>query len=416
MQGRRLTLGAWLAAWAVLSGLQVLALVKWSAMAAVSGAGPDPRGLVAVLALLVLQFAKAPVTAWRLRDLGKPSDDAVLTLVPLANLGLWYQLLAGTPAPALWEKRVAAWSGQVGAMEAVLRGLRTLGRGAPVFIAVVIPAGMAYGAVQFVGIAAHQWVVQATSDQAELLQEGLLVLAAILVLAFLLQLRKRADASRASWIPMLLALPAALVALSVQFRGAHDQELLALSFLFTAIDLLWGTFLGAIVAVVGLSIADGLERGLSAQDALSGSLGTLRRRIGDVIAVHGGAYQAIMLGMQVIIPGIHYAVVYALADMCVLFEPEKPSFRRSAQLTSGIRRRVFATQVIALLPYILGSLLIGLATSSVGELVASLFDPSQGSGWVEVATGPLWILTVVVIKLSLLEIWRDRVRTLQPTG
>jgi hypothetical protein len=404
--GRRLNLPGWLVVWAGLCALQV------AAVAMTGPAWPDY--------VLILQLAKLPFAAARLRDLGRSPEDSTLTVVPLANLGLWWQLLERTPAEDLRQKRLSLWSlgspGQLAAGAAVRGGLGLLARGLPVFLGLAVPAGLAYGGVHFAGIAVHEWIVAAPKETADLALDGMFAVTGLLGLSLLIQFVKRKNASRGSWIPILLALPALLFALAMQFRGARDQELLVLSFVFTGLDLLWGTFIGAVLSGLLLSVAHAMERdpGLTPQAALLSAATTVRQRLGDLIAIHGGVYQAVILGMQIVIPGVHYAVVYSLADMCVLFEPEQPSFRRSAQLTAGIRRRVFVTQVMVLGPYVLGSLVVGLATSSVADLVAGLFDPTKAPAWSHLVSGPIWMLTVVVLKLSLYQIWRDRVRALEP--
>ncbi|MBW2257698.1 MAG: hypothetical protein JRI25_24295, partial [Deltaproteobacteria bacterium] len=82
MRSRRLSLWPYLALWGLLLAAQAWAIAHFV---------PDHSGVGFALVGL-LQLAKVPVAVMRLEDLGRPPDDALLALVPLANLGLWGQL------------------------------------------------------------------------------------------------------------------------------------------------------------------------------------------------------------------------------------------------------------------------------------------------------------------------------------
>ena len=55
-------------------------------------------GTAAFFALIALQFAKLPVAAARARDLGWDGDEAVIAVVPFANIALYMRLLARRPS------------------------------------------------------------------------------------------------------------------------------------------------------------------------------------------------------------------------------------------------------------------------------------------------------------------------------
>ena len=65
---RRLKLGPWLLIWGALVAAQGYAVVTFL----------DSSPTLVALIVCVLQVVKVPFSSWRLSDLGRPEDDAVL--------------------------------------------------------------------------------------------------------------------------------------------------------------------------------------------------------------------------------------------------------------------------------------------------------------------------------------------------
>jgi hypothetical protein len=66
-----------------------------------------------------------------------------------------------------------------------------------------------------------------------------------------------------------------------------------------------------------------------------------RSRWIEVAGPHGARVQAVSVGMQLVLPGIFYALQLAFTDMIAVLHPERPALRRSGQLTTGMRGRLF---------------------------------------------------------------------------
>lgn len=464
----RLTMVPWLLIWAVLAGGQVAA-----------GYALVEKPPLVIGIILALQLAKAPFAAARLHDLGRPTDDWILGLVPIVNVGLWWQLVGRTPSAAVREKRIAAFSSELSALRAFVEGLRLFGRGAPILLPLVLVFSVGYGAIDLAadeivdalrpppsppakwnkipdpanpdddgdgltdedesrlktnplhpdsdhdqltdGAEVNDYGTdpsrpdtngdgrsdrQELEERADLWRLAAWGLVIALIPYFLLQLAKRGSATRASWIPALLVLPTVLFAIALQVRVPRDQGLVVTVLVYNGLDILWGTLFGSVLAVITVIVGDRLRRGAAPFDAEA-----IRARLGDVVAVHGGVYQAVYVGLQVLIPGIYYALAYAFADISAVLEPERPSFARSASLTAGIRRRVFKAHYLGLMLFIVPQI-AGWLYAFAGDLdafVSSLFDPSAVPIWMGFVLAPFWMATVVIIKLTLLSMWYDRV-------
>ena len=165
----------------------------------------------------------------------------------------------------------------------------------------------------------------------------LLLVSALLALYTLIQFVKRDRVTRASWIPSLflvasLAMYGAM-SLGPSMGGTNNTQLAPLvpTLVMIAWDLVWESFGGAALVFIWLSCA---HAGMNGRELVPSDLfADLRRRWLDVAAVHGAKFHAVQIGMQVVIPGIFYALSLAFADMIVVLDPERPALKRSAQLT-----------------------------------------------------------------------------------
>lgn len=329
--------GPYLLAWAAVTALQVWVL---SAIA--------QPGLAAAAAWS-LQLLKLPGAAARSRDLGEPGDDAILALIPFANLRLWFQLNRRTPSPPVWEKRRAQWVGQSSATQLVRHGFSTLWGSAAATLAITaIYAVFEVG----LGLGFTPWILglpATLEDRGAVLSQILFGATGFVGLYTLVQLTKGARASRRSWWPTLLVLPLGLVAASVTLGGGDFQSLVDPGALLATLGvfLFLAAFPGAAAAVAWIALARAREQGggLSIGQAWA----AVRRDTLEVAPVHGGSLIAIQLGFTIVVPGIIYALQFALVDIAALLRPEAPSFRHSVEVTRGVRQRIFKVYVLSFL-------------------------------------------------------------------
>lgn len=387
MSTRRLGLGPYLLLWAVLTGAQLYAFSVFSAQVGTA------LGLA-----LVLQLAKVPVAAMRLRDLGHPADDALLALIPLTNLGLWNQLNRRTPDEATRERARARWAGQMSATGAYLLGVRTLlGAGGTLLpIIAVFGAAFAGGELLLVDL-----LLQAPPGGT--VSQAIGALALLVGLYTTVQVLKRKTATRASWLPTFLLPPLLLAWGAIQVgapAGSGAEAGMAPLVLSTsAWSLGWMCIAGSALAVLFVSAVQARRAGRPF--GLGDAVTRMATRTADVAAVHGGAALAIQVGMQVIIPGIHYALQFAFVDAIAVTDPTVPAFKRSTDLSRGIRRRVFKVYALGFLVGMVGAILAALPV----ELWVHHADQAPSQTIAGVLGGVPTLLLVMPVQLTPLSAW-----------
>ena len=401
----RLGVTAWLGVWVVLAALQAVAL--WSAMAAADAGGGGQAWWVGLAALL--QLLKLPFAAGRLNDLGRPVDDVILGLVPVVNLGLWSQLTRGTPSEKRRAALVSVRDAELSAFSAFKFALASVPKMLPVLVPAILVGGLFSGAVDTLAQQFLAWAAATSVAAREPFRQTLWGFSGVLGIYGLLQLAKRHSASRGSWIPVLLLLPTALLALTLQLQGSKDLGMVVVSLPYQALDLLWGCFVGGSLAVVWSIAADRVERGEPV--TWPSVLDAWRQRGIGVIAVHGGVYHFVFVGLQVLVPGIHYALFYSFSDFHALFEPEKPALVRSGQTFHGLRKTVFKAHYLGILVYAAVAIIGWSFLSDPSKIMASMFDPGEVPTSLNYLLGIAWVLAVALIKLTLYALWRDRMRS-----
>ncbi|MFT5456368.1 MAG: hypothetical protein ACI9K2_002853 [Myxococcota bacterium] len=188
-----------------------------------------------------------------------------------------------------------------------------------------------------------------------LISQGLTGLALFLGVYLVVQFGKRwsgATTSSASWLPTLLFMPVALAAGSVAILrvAAQDYGMAAIMFAGMCFHLLYQTFAGAAAAVMWVRAADAAERGepVGFGELVDGCRRTFLR----VAVPHGARIQAVAIGMQVLIPGIFYALQYAFVDMVAVLDPERERvLERSGKLTWPLRQLLFRVLFVWLLMF-----------------------------------------------------------------
>ena len=378
---RRLGLFPWLGVWLVLSGLQLGAV---AAMFPVGGS-PEPliSPLLALAAIVVTQLLKWPVTAGRLRDLGRPTDDAVLLLVPIVSLGLTMSLLSGTPSEEKRKKALKKWESRTLAPAAVLKGLSALMAAPHVTLPALAIGGAAVYAIEAL---AMPWFRQATQrdklvngtlgpvqDGQLLIFQILLGVLAVLGIWLVLQLLNRKKASRASWLPTLAMLPVAIAAVAFWPRLAElvgpDQA--PPGFFSASLTFGFWLFGGGLLSLLWVALGADLHQ--HGKVDVGRALGLWRSQLGGALAVHGATATVIFLGLQaLVIPGLVYALMMAFTVHIAVLHPDLPPFKESSRLTRGWWRPVFNVLALGFVP--------GLVLQLLGVLLVDYVQFTAGFG------------------------------------
>lgn len=378
---KRLGLVPWLGITLVLTGLQLGALVG---MLPVLGEAGKAYSLLSVpLALLIagaLQLVKIPVNLARLSDLGRPPDDAILTVIPLVSIGLFTSLLGKTPDDAERARRRRTWEGGTLAHAALVKGAATLWRGAALSIPVCIAIGVALGyAEATVPASLAEFLGQPLEARTTGFQVALAA-AALLCVWLLLQLINRKKASRGSWLPTLLILPLLLLALAFWPPVLETFGLVAApAFGYAAFGLAWWTFIGGLAGSLWISLA--VDRQDHGGVEVGRALAWWRPRLLGAVAVHGGVVTVIFIGLQMLwVPGIVYAIAMAFAVHAAMLDPDKRAIRRSSRITRGRGRGVFNVLALGYIIMVLAQLAVMVGAEGVVALAgASDFVYADGS-------------------------------------
>ena len=238
---------------------------------------------------------------------------------------------------------------------------------------------------------------------------GLIFLVGALCLYTIFQLFRRQRASRASWLPSLFLLPLALLSglvYGIQSGAYAGLELFFLTLPWQAWNIVLqcvaGSWLAIIVFRLGIQVHEG--RPMALGDVLKESV----LRLADVAGAHGAKVHAVIVGMQVLIPGIFYALQLAFVDMIAILEPDRPALRRSGELTYGIRGRLFRMFVLWVLVSTVLQIGAGAMMEDAEVLMASLLDIRELGYWTLVVQDTIWTLTTWVLSLSLLALYLER--------
>ena len=305
--------------------------------------------LIFVLVMAVQALKMVPAAA-RLHDLGRPKDEAVFTLVPLVNLGLFWQLCASTPIESVRTKRIEGWMPELQAIGA-LRAAASLFKN-PMFLALALGTALGTALLQATLAVWSGELGQTIANTPLPIRQGWAqmgwVVCGMLLLYTIVQFPKRARASRASWVPSLFLLPAIFLTLSVWVDPKNVPPTILLGMgLGMALTLMVRPLLVSLWNISANELREG--RSLNLGEVVSRST----KGWATVAGPHGAAAIAVLIGMQVVLPGVHYALQFAFVNQAVLFEPDKPSLQRSGTLTRGIRRKLGAVLLVWLYLWII---------------------------------------------------------------
>jgi hypothetical protein len=198
-------------------------------------------------------------------------------------------------------------------------------------------------------------------------------------------------------------MPVALAAGSVAIlrTAAQDYGMMAILFSGMCFHLIFQTFVGAAAAVLWVHAAQAAEQGESR--GFGALLGEAKASFMRVAVPHGARIQAVAIGMQVLIPGIFYALQYAFVDMIAVLDPEREEvLDRSGKLTWPLRQLLFRVLVIWVLLF--ESVIWGLTLAIDGAGIAGkafidprvLSFPALAAQEVSYAIS-LWLLTTTML-------------------
>ncbi len=217
------------------------------------------------------------------------------------------------------------------------------------------------------------WMAQTTSNS---LFEGFRALCALLFVYAAFQLFKH-PRKRSSWVPVLFLLPSLFLALAFWFLAARTGQVAtapAEQLFFTmAWSLLVQSFAGA-VWIVGIVIAaDASRRGVSVHEAWRAMVA----RTAGVVEVVGTKAQAVSIGLQLLVPGLYTAVIFAFAEFIAILDPsvERP-LAQSRELTKVARHTLFRLVLSYFILMALGSLGVCMVLESGKVWMSSIFDPA----------------------------------------
>jgi hypothetical protein len=288
---------------------------------------------------------------------------------------------------------------------------RTAHIGVPVAVLYAVFAGL--GSVAILSLA--EAAAAADEQTVHTWGQATGAVAAFLAIYTIIQFGKRARVSRASWFPSLFALPATLVASALMVAGgAGGNQLLVPALLAIAWALACSSIVGASAAIAWV------RSGKVAFDGASPDVGAIasevRRRTLEVSAPHGARVHAVTIGIQVLLPGIFYALQYAFTDMVAVLDPERPALRRSGLLTYGMRGRLFKTFLVWWAVATVVSTVVTFAGEGVlsdpsqwgAKFMEPMLDPMSVSPAVLVATELVWSILTWILTLALLVLYVER--------
>lgn len=298
------------------------------------------------------------------------------------------------------------------AMSALASGTRlaasTAATGLPVALLYALVSGL-------VGYAVLQLAIQLKDTPTPMIDLGgqiTLFAGGLCALYAMIQFAKRETVSRASWWPALFAVPLLLASGGLHLiESGQSRELgpIVLQLFVMSWSILWMSFGGAATAIAWI---------VAGRFAMNGhriSVGDLASEVAhrtlDVAAPHGARVHAVTIGMQMLLPGIFYAVSYAFVDMIAVLDPSKQSLRRSSALAFGIRGKLFRLMLVWWLLGMVVSMAIALplegaftvedAIAKTQELLLDLSAASQATFILQEVLWSVWgwVLTLAVLVL-----------------
>lgn len=279
--------------------------------------------------------------------------------------------------------------------------------------AVGLVASAVYAFVSTVGFqavgAGFVWMTQQSDATLGSIAQGLLGLGGLLGLYTVIQFMKRQTATRVSWFPSLFALPVVVLAGGFMLAGSEQGRQLGpamIQLLIIPWTLLLYSIGGAATAIAWVRAGDEASQGRPVDTgAVFSEVGA---RLVEISGPHGARQHAVSIGLQILVPGIFYALQLAFVDMVAVLDPERPSLKRSGDLTWGMRGRIF--RVFAMWFVVTAAVVGGLEVALDGSQAVTMafVDPRELSIHTYFLTEFLTAVTSWVLTLALLVLYQER--------
>lgn len=366
-------------------------------------------------ALIAVQLLKVPVAAARARDLGYDGDEAVLAMLPLGNLALFWKLLEGTPNETTREHRQRVHTGESTAWELFGYGAQTLLKN-PVVLVACVAVGLIDATVTETVVAQVPNLAEWPVETLQMVSQVALGLSAVLGLLLLMKLSKAATTPRASYFPVLflpgtLATGAATAALASVSQSADPQQamligVIVMGFATMPVFAIGGAWAASVAHVVGAADLRGEKVGGEA-------IGQATARLTEMAAPHAGVRYLINIGLQIfVVPGLMYATQYAMVDQVAWEEPEARALSRAGELSRGHRQRILRTMLIPGVGLALVMMAVGVADmGDFGKLSEVALNPFALSTWAAITGGALYAVAFAIFELSMVKMYTERSRT-----
>lgn len=386
--------GKWAGVW-----LLTLAAQAGVAMALSRAWGVSPGTVQAcAAALIALQVLKMLAATRRLADLGRPGDDAMWSLIPVANLLLAVSLLVASPKAELRERRLRSWSSQRTAVGACIEGMRT----ALPLLPVTLLAGAAVGGlVAFSDGWLREHVVPALVDpQDTSLRQVVWAVAGFTGLYTLVHVSRGGRKSVLSWAPSVFLVPSLMLLLPERFAGpGASGTMLYVMFVKAAFEagvpmLLEGALLAWLLAAVDTREGRGAPDGLRGRMLAVGVVYTLRAQVAAI-------------GGLVVIPAIWFSVSFAFADL-LAFDGVERVWSRSTALVSGIRGKILKVLALWFLAWNVLAFALMSPFVTPQEAFTGLFVGGDLPPTAEFGTTLAHLVTTVLCAFALRPILRER--------
>lgn len=246
---------------------------------------------------------------------------------------------------------------RVGALSMFGNGLKVVAVSLPVMLPILVLNGLVFGWLDH-STGSIVEACKADPGQAEVAGQVSAGIAGLLGLYLLIQIPKRKTASWASWIPTLFLPSAVLIAgWGLWFEQlAKHQELMLTLLLRLPIELAWTCTIGGVM--YGLWVCLSYNVATTGRANLGGAVSRLSQAGLGFIAPHGGAILLIFLGMQIVLPGVFYAVLFAFVTHAAILNPEVSPFRHSTETSQGFRRPIIILFLLTLVPAFFGRFFI----------------------------------------------------------
>ena len=295
------------------------------------------------------------------------------------------------------------------AISAVSRALSLAGRSAPVGLIVAV----AYAVVSTAGLqavaAGFEWMTGQSDEALNSIAQVVLAVGGLLSLYAVIQFMKRHTATRQSWFPALFALPALVTAGGLMLAGSPQGRSLGpamIQMLLIPWTLILYSIGGAACAIAWVRAGDLASKGEPIDNGAV--LGEVGSRLVEISGPHGARQHAVSIGLQVLVPGIFYALQLAFVDMVAVLDPERPALKRSGDLTWGMRGRLF--RVYAIWFVVMAVLVAGLQVALDGSAAVTMafVDPRELAVHTYFLSELVIAVTSWVLTLAFLVLYQER--------